>query len=277
MKISQACVYACIVEAGTFKPGNVYPGRKGFLDFVVSAVVLGRTIEGMCSTKVGDCIKEAVLDRANVVFTNTNLGIILLFVPLAAAAAEGKGRLQERVGGLVEKTTVEDAVSVVEAIRLSGAYVGTPNTGPDVRGERISCEIREKGLTLHDLFLISSPWDMIASEWVNGFGITFSGAQKLLEGESILGLYLDILSKYPDSLVLRRFGRKKTEAVCEKARALQGCSFADIQEWDAQLYKEGVNPGTTADLVASSVFVALLEDESIFDRFLEEARIDLVG
>ena len=247
------------------------------MDFVVSAVILGKTLERVCSTKVGDCIKEAVLDRANIVFTNTNLGIILLFVPLAAAASEGRKDLHSTVVKLVQKTTVEDAVSVVEAIKLSGAYVGTPATGPDVRGERIICDIWEKELTLHQLFLISSPWDMIASEWVNGFGITFSGAKRLLEGESILGLYLDILSEYPDSLVLRRFGRKKAQEVCEKARALQGCSFAEIQKWDAQLYKEGVNPGTTADLVASSVFVALLEDERIFSRFLEEARTDLKG
>ncbi len=275
MKISAASVYACIAEAGTFKPGNVYPGRKGFLDFVVSAVVLGKTIERVCNEKMslGESIKEAVVDRAKMVVTNTNLGIILLFMPLVAAAEKGVGELQKTVGEVVQETTVEDAVEVVEAMRVSGAYVGTPDNGPDVRGEQTICEIRTKGLTLRDLFFISSPWDTIASEWVNQFSITFSGAQRLIAGESVLGLYLDILSTYPDSLVLRRFGQKKAQAVCRKARALRGCSLGDVQKWDEQLYKEGVNPGTTADLVASSVFVALLENENIFNRFLDEAHI----
>lgn len=278
MKISEASVYACIVEAGTFKPGNVYPGRKGFLDFVVSAVILGRTIERVCREKMplGQSIKEAVVDRAKMVLTNTNLGIILLHVPLAVAAGKGfeEGKkLQKAVCTLVQKTTVEDAVHVVEAIRRSDAYVGTPDKGPDIRDEQIICEIRKKGLTLWDLFSISSPWDTIASEWVNGFSITFSGAKKLITGASILGLYLDVLSEYPDSLVLRRFGQEKAQEVCEKARALKGCSLEEVQKWDEQLYKEGVNPGTTADLVASSVFVALLLNEEIFNRFLDETRI----
>lgn len=277
MKISEASVYACIVEAGTFKPGNVYPGRKGFLDFVVSAVILGRTIERVCREKMplGQSIKEAVLDRTKMVLTNTNLGIILLHVPLAAAGKElaDGNKLQKTVDTLVQKTTVEDAVHVVEAIRRSDAYVGTPEKGPDVRDEQIIYEIRTKGLTLQDLFSISSPWDTIASEWVNGFSITFSGAKKLITGESILGLYLDVLSEYPDSLVLRRFGQEKAQEVCEKARALKGCSLEEVQKWDEQLYKEGVNPGTTADLVASSVFAALLLNEEIFNRFLDEARI----
>jgi len=39
----------------------------------------------------------------------------------------------------------------------------------------------------------------------------------------------------------------------------------DIQSFDDELIKEGVNPGSTADLIISGLFVALLRDEILID------------
>ena len=97
MRISDASEWACIIEAGTFKPGNVHPGRKGFFEYVVSAVLLGKSIEKVCESgqgHLGKFIKEAVHDRVQYVPSNTNLGIIMLFVPIAVAASQGRDDLQ---------------------------------------------------------------------------------------------------------------------------------------------------------------------------------------
>ena len=272
MKISEASEMASIIEVSTFKPGNVYGGRKGFLDFVVSAIVLRGTLERICGRDihVGQFIREAVVDRKKYVCENTNLGIILLHVPLAVAAAQDTGTLKRNLDRIVHATTTEDAVECGEALRISGAFLGKPEKGPDLRSDRGLREIEMNGVTLLELFSVSSAWDMIASEWVHGFEITFSGAEWLLRGGSILDLYMEILSTYPDSLVLRRFGEKKALEVMERAKELREASLDDLRTWDSDLYKQGVNPGTTADLVASSLFVAILKRDDILTEFLNE-------
>ncbi|KYK35481.1 MAG: hypothetical protein AYK18_03320 [Theionarchaea archaeon DG-70] len=273
MSIPEASELACIIEAGTFKPGNIYPGREGFIDLVVSAVLLRRSIEKILNSSEGHLgmfIKEAVADRVTYIPANTNFGIILLFVPLAVAASKGR-ELQKTVNELVHQTTKEDAVHFAEAAQFSGTFLGEPPKGPDLRFDKGMSSIRAKNMTLLDLFVTSSAWDTIASEWISGFPITFSGAQFLIEGGAIIELYLKILSEYPDSLVLRRFGKKMARNVSERAgKLLKDFSLKILKEWDNFLFKKGINPGTTADIVASSVFVALLEREDILERLLHE-------
>lgn len=272
MNIPEASELACIIEAGTFKPGNIYPGREGFIDYVVSAVLLRRSMGKILNSsddQLGASIKEAVADRVTYIPANTNFGIILLFVPLAVAASKGPN-LQKIVNELVHQTTKEDAVYFVEAAKMSGAFLGEPPKGLDLRSDKGMSSVRAENVTLLDLFVTSSAWDTIASEWISGFPITFSGAQFLLEGGAIIELYLKILSKYTDSLVLRRFGKKIARNVSEKAeKLLEDFSFKELEEWDNFLYRKGINPGTTADLVASSIFVALLKREKLLKRLLK--------
>lgn len=277
MRIPEASEWACIVEAGTFKPGNIHPGRKGFFDFVVSAVLLRTSLERICSTQevyLGKFIKEAVLDRLKFVDSNTNLGIILLHVPIAVAASRGVGTLEKTLDKLVHSTTTEDAVEVAEAVRVSNAFLGEPKKGPDLRYKGSIKEIQERGTTLLDLFVVASEWDTIASEWVNNFSITLAGAEQLLSGGSVLQLYMEILARYPDSLVQRKFGEDTARKISKKAKELlKNLSFDNVKKWDEYLYKKSINPGTTADLVASSIFVALLKEENLLKEFLDALQL----
>ncbi len=272
MKIPEASEWACIVEAGTFKPGNIHPGRKEFFDFVVSAGLLRTSLEKICNTEevyLGKFIKEAVLERLKFVDSNTNLGIILLHVPIAVAASRGR-TLEKTLDELVHSTTTEDAVEVAEAVRVSNAFLGEPKKGPDLRYKGSIQEIQERGTTLLDLFVVASEWDTIASEWVNNFSITLAGAEQLLSGGSVLQLYMEILAKYPDSLVQRKFGEDTARKISGKAKELlKDLSSDNIRRWDEYLYKKSINPGTTADLVASSIFVALLKEEKVLKEFLD--------
>ncbi|MGC1120588.1 MAG: triphosphoribosyl-dephospho-CoA synthase [Candidatus Methanofastidiosia archaeon] len=273
MDIWEASEYACIIEAGTFKPGNVDSRRKEFLDFVVSALLLGKSIQNMLSQneiQLGKSIKEAVVERTKIVPSNTNLGIILLHIPLAVAASANQRNMGQALDTLVRTTTVEDAVEVAEALRISNAHLGTPQKGPDVRNEQVALEIHKQGLTLADLFSLSSSWDSIALEWVTGFPITFSAAKKLVGGDSVLDVYMDILSRHPDSLIQRRFGVDVAEKISEEAGEIH--TTGDLRKWDECLHRQDINPGTTADLVAAGMFVALLEKEDTLQRLVDEAR-----
>ncbi|MBU6997185.1 MAG: triphosphoribosyl-dephospho-CoA synthase [Theionarchaea archaeon] len=274
MKIWEASEYACIIEAGTFKPGNVHSRQEEFLDFMVSALLLGKSIRNVLNQndiRLGKSIRDAVAERARVVPSNTNLGIILLHIPLAIAASVNHRNIGQALDTLVRTTTVEDAVEVAEALKISSAYLGTPPKGPDMRNEQVAVEIHRKGLTLADLFSLSSSWDRIALEWVTGFPLTFSGARRLVEGDSVLEVYMSILREYPDSLIQRKQGREIAERVSSDAATIH--SAEDLKDWDAYLHREGINPGTTADLVASSIFLALLDDETLLKRLLDEARV----
>jgi triphosphoribosyl-dephospho-CoA synthase len=273
MDIWEASEYACIIEAGTFKPGNVDSRRKEFLGFVVSALLLGKSIQDMLNLNeiyLGRFIKEAVIKRTRTVPSNTNLGIILLHIPLAVAASANWSNMEQALDTLVQTTTVEDAVDVAEALRISNAHLGTPEKGPDVRNEQVAVEIHKEGLTLADLFSLSSSWDSIALEWVTGFPITFSAARSLVEGDSVLDVYMDILSRHPDSLIQRKFGVDVAEKISEEAGEIH--TAEDLRKWDEYLHRQDINPGTTADLVAAGIFVALLEREDMLQRFVDEAR-----
>ena len=82
---------ACIWEATARKAGNVHRYRDfddaGYLDFLVSAAAIAPVLTTACHRPVGETVLECVRATRAVVRTNTNLGIVLLLVPLATVPA----------------------------------------------------------------------------------------------------------------------------------------------------------------------------------------------
>jgi len=74
------------------------------------------------------------------------------------------------------------------------------------------------------------------------------------------------LSIYSDTLIARKFDVDTAQKVSEDANLIisEGGVLTDkgmqmIKDFDKDLVKKNLNPGTTADLTASSIMVALLE------------------
>src|SRR5437762_7387588 len=88
LSIGQCATLACLLEATAPKVGNVHRGADfedlTFSDFVVSAVAIGPAMEAAASKGVGRTVYDAVAATRQLVNTNTNLGMALLFAPLAA-------------------------------------------------------------------------------------------------------------------------------------------------------------------------------------------------
>ncbi len=84
---------ACLLEVAAPKPGNVHRGADfedaTLEDFLASAVVLGQLIDEFAEAPLGETIRTAVERTKIATGTNTNLGIVLLIVPLAKAIAPG--------------------------------------------------------------------------------------------------------------------------------------------------------------------------------------------
>jgi triphosphoribosyl-dephospho-CoA synthase len=217
---------------------------------------------------------------------NVNLGVALLFSPLSAAGgavlhddeAIEASALRSKLKEVLHSTTPDDVVHVYEAIRLAM----TPRTlgeaeELDVRDDASLERIRDEGLTLLDVFRCCAGRDSICDEWVSDFEITFEIGHPYLKesleesvdiNSSMVNTFLYILARQPDSLIARKVGQRRAAEVSERARLIldEGGSGSErglemLWELDRDLQEAGgkLNPGTTADMTAASIFIVLLE------------------
>lgn len=236
---------------------------------------------------VGVHVLEAVRDTLNWQRGgNVNLGVILLLAPLAAAggaALHGDGYvdvddLREALKRVTRSTTPDDAVAVYEVIRLAVPFRLLGQVEElDVLDDSATERIVREGLTLLDVFQRCAHRDSICHEWVSDFETTFTvgypylgSAVESLEdiNAAVVDTFLLLLSKQPDSLIQRKSGLEKAREVSEKASLIlaEGGSSSKrgselLWALDRELHKSDgmLNPGTTADLTAASIFVLLLE------------------
>jgi triphosphoribosyl-dephospho-CoA synthase len=201
--------------------------------------------------------------------SNTNLGIVLLFAPLARAAAlADAASLRERVAGVLEATTVADARDVYQAIRQARpGGLGTVET-QDIAGEPTA--------TLREVMALAADRDTVAAEYASGFHITFAlGAPAVARAraaglsweDSVVETFLTLLAEIPDSLIARKSGREVAADISHQAatalraggvRTEAGRMETEALDLALRDPTNRLNPGTTADLTAAAVFVELL-------------------
>jgi triphosphoribosyl-dephospho-CoA synthase len=75
---------------------------------------------------------------------------------------------------------------------------------------------------------------------------------------------MELLSGYKDTFIQTKFDSKKAEEVHLRAKKIMEKGDIDeirkeIHTFDEELLKEGVNPGSTADIIISGLCVALFE------------------
>jgi triphosphoribosyl-dephospho-CoA synthase len=266
--LSQA---ACLIEASAAKPGNVTPEHAfadtRFEDFLLSAAAIGPAFRDAAQAGVGATVLRAVRDTRRIVRANTNLGIVLLLAPLARAAGAGSGALRERLAGVLASLSVADARDAFAAVRLAApGGLGTA-AREDVHAEPTG--------TLREAMALAAERDSIAREYVTDYELTFDTVLPALKAARAAGLswsgsaleaYLRTLAAVPDTLVARKLGREAALAVSAGARGVlaapQRARDQALLAFDAELRADGnrKNPGTTADLVAAGLFVALAEE-----------------
>ena len=273
-RIAAAATLACALEVSAEKVGNVTPTRRfadvRYDDFALSAQALGTAVSGAVPGRVGRAVYEAVAATARVAPSNTNLGMALLFAPIAAAAREtGAGGLRRRLAAVLRGLSVDDARWAYRAIRL--ARPGGLGESPEAPVARCP------SITLGDAMRLAAGRDTVAAEYTRGFGVTFDlalvGLQRALAGglsllEAITQAHLELMARVPDTLIGRKAGAAAAAAVAERARAVLRAGgvrtrkgLAAARRLDQQLRRGGnrLNPGTSADLVAAALFIWLLE------------------
>ena len=121
-RIAGAFKTACHDELDAPKPGNVHVYADGHrmaaADFLRSAEAAAGPLS-VPGASVGARILGAVEATFAAVGTNTNLGIILLCAPLAAAAEIAPANLRAAVGDVLQGLDIEDANLAFQAIALA--------------------------------------------------------------------------------------------------------------------------------------------------------------
>ncbi len=263
---------ACLWEATARKPGNVHRFRdfedSGYVDFLLSSAAIGAVLERATSSGVGPTILEGVRASREVARTNTNLGILLLLAPMAAVPAERT--LQQGIGAVVGSLTLADAKATYEAIRLAA-----PGGLGRVAEEDVASAPTQD---LRQVMCLAASRDLIAAQYANGFAdVLGTGLEAIASGLSSLGtlegvvirIHLVLMQRYPDTLIARKRGVEEARQASTLAGQVLASGWPDtpagqtalarLDEWLQAAPHHGRNPGTTADLVAASLFAALRE------------------
>ncbi len=273
---ADAALALLLEAAGTPKPGNVDRARDHddlhFEQFLGGAVGARRGLDAAAEgERVGAAFEESVRGMADAAGTNTQFGALLLLVPLVKAAGDGE-LTPERVAGTVENTTVADAVDFYRAFEHADvALDDPPEDAGDIdarRGEKAIPALRDREITLYDVLALGADSDGVAAEWTGGFERTFDAADYIERRTGPLSergaeAFLRLLAEEPDTLVVTNHGRPVAREVSERAEELLDAPERKVDAFADELVERGVNPGTTADITAAALFVALRRGESV--------------
>jgi triphosphoribosyl-dephospho-CoA synthase len=272
--VAGAAQLACVLEVSAEKPGNITPSHDfldtSYEDMLRSAIAVGPELARAGERGVGATVLAVVEASRRNAPANTNLGIALLLAPLAKAALSlDGGPLRERLGATLRTLDLADARAAYAAIRRSGAGGLQERVENDVRAEPT--------VGLREAMASAAERDAVASEYVTDFALTFeTGVPALVAAlgdglavrDAIVELHLRLLAQTPDTLIARKRGAEAAAQVSAGARAVLAAGGVRtaagrraLQGFDVSLREPGnaLNPGTTADLVTATLFVALVE------------------
>lgn len=287
---AQYAQLAMILEVcATPKPGNVdrdhnYPDTR-FEHFLASAVSVYPVLKKASEDHkgIGDYIHSAVVESAKWQSGgNTHFGAFILLIPLVMAG----GRLMDKrdrttgifpelnrlTAQLILHTDVNDAVALYRAFAAAGVKVNDVED-LDLKDPASIEAIQTRGITLYQLMKISSAYDMIAREWTSHYPRTFECAASILDkyrtasiNDAVVWTFMEMLARYPDTFVQTKFDSHVAETVSRQAGrivdTINGSGFEsarmDIMKLDEKFIKNGINPGSTADIIIAGLFVALM-------------------
>ncbi|MGH8645629.1 MAG: triphosphoribosyl-dephospho-CoA synthase [Gammaproteobacteria bacterium] len=276
---------SCRLDVEALKPGNVSVCSPGHgmraEDFIESADAIA-PILGSRGLSVGERILYCVEATEAGVGCNTNLGIILLSAPLVSAVfvkTEAQ-ELRQRLNIVLREIDKDDARRAFEAIRFAApAGIGRV-THHDVR--------HNPTVGLIEAMRAAQSWDRIAYQYTHGFRDVFdTGVPELKRclkrwdpyPDSMIwatvGCFLSFMATIADTHIRRKFGLRTADRARETAQIVEtrfkACdnplaAVGLLRHYDNELKREGLNPGTSADLTVASLLALHLEDLLIGKR-----------
>ncbi len=278
----QLAALACTWEVCAPKPGNVHRGADfddvTVGDFLTSGLAIAPWIDRSEEISLGEAVLGCVEATRQAVSTNTNLGMVLLLVPLAQAGMRHDGDLRRGIPKILSQLNEDDSRNV---------YLAINRAQPGGMGESESLDLKaEPPQDLLAAMQLAKERDQIARQYCDDFAdvLNVIGPNLVKHCKAGLSLsqaivheHLSCLARWGDSLIARKSG----DAVNEQTQARAGYVLETgvpgderyhqaLSEFDFWLRADGRrrNPGTTADLVCAGLFAALLQGHLQPQRWL---------
>jgi triphosphoribosyl-dephospho-CoA synthase len=274
---------ACELDVAVRKPGNVSlasPGHRMQAEMFVSSARAAAGPLFLPGSPVGARIEAAQAASWHAAGCNTNLGILLLCAPIAAAVE----RCPMPAGSIdvaVLRRAVESVLGGLDVDDARAAFRAIAAAHPAGLGSAASQDVHaEPTVGLRAAMALAAPRDSIARQYRDGFAELFELALPALASGSwntgpggladvdtahaVQRLYLTLLASMPDSHIVRKHGESVAQIVMGSAQAWRARAddgmrldrHADFAAWDAQLKTDGLNPGTTADMTVATLMLA---------------------
>ncbi|MEM6363056.1 MAG: triphosphoribosyl-dephospho-CoA synthase [Planctomycetota bacterium] len=269
---ADAIHFACVLEATAPKVGNVHPAASfddlQFSDFVIAS----RITSGILTTTesgIGDRVFETVQQTRLATSTNVNLGIVLLLAPLVAIEERGDELSSPAMETFLRDLPADQGRQFGNAIAASmaGGLLEDAPTSLSHLTIRGGSEV-DANFDLIDAMQQASARDDIARQYTTYFHDCLNTYPSILEdsiaasGDILSGIcrtHVRLLAEQGDSLIERKNGRAMSERVQAMAVEVSSRGTWTDRELDEFLRSTGhrLNPGTTADLIAASLYVLL--------------------
>lgn len=277
-----AFLAACTLDVAVRKPGNVSLHSAGHgMQAEMFLASARAAVEPLFApgASVGARIEGAVQATLAVAGCNTNLGIVLLCAPLAAATelqpeSTTPDALQQALESVLAALSLDDARAAYRAIALAN---------PGGLGEAQAQDVHDApSIDLRAAMALAADRDLIARQYRDAYADLFERALPALgpgfaladlkPGTSpdaatvaaVQRLYLELLGSFPDSHIVRKHGEAvaqtvMTSAQAWRARAAGGAALdaaPGFAAWDESLKAQAINPGTSADLTVATLLIA---------------------
>jgi triphosphoribosyl-dephospho-CoA synthase len=132
----------------------------------------------------------------------------------------------------------------------------------DVNDPHALTLIRDREMTLLDIMQHSAANDMVAREWVTGFPLVRRGADLLIQlgpgRQSIVDTFLTLLATEPDTFIIKKHGSEVAQQTMLQARGVLDGNES-LQQFDEDCIRQDINPGSMADIIIASIYIALGE------------------
>jgi triphosphoribosyl-dephospho-CoA synthase len=271
---------ACWLDVAVRKPGNVSlasAGHRMQADMFLASAQAAVGPLFAPGARVGDRIEVAMAATWAAVGCNTNLGILLLCAPVAAAlecegACSSVASLRAAIARVLHSLDVADA---------RAAYRAIAQANPGGLGDAPSQDVHdEPTVGLREAMGLAASRDRIAQQYVGGHADLFAIGLAAWPSGFVLGPYrageapdaatkaavqrvfLGFLGAIPDSHIVRKHGEAVAHTVMTAAQAWRDHSSPDgepsFAAWDESLKMRGINPGTSADLTVATLMIAKL-------------------
>ena len=267
----RAFAQACRLDVLVRKPGNVSLASAGHGMLPAQFIDSARAAEPALFERglgVGRRIEGAVAASFEAAGCNTNLGIVLLCAPIAAALehwvpADGAAGLRAAVAAQLDALTVDDAAC---------AYRAIARANPGGLGRAPEQDVAAAPtIDLRSAMALAASRDSIARQYATGMADLFDTGLPACLAHPALGTtaavqrtWLAFVAGWPDSHIVRKLGEATAHSVLRQAqpwhaRAARGEALdgdAGFAAWDEALKAAGINPGTSADLTVATLMLA---------------------